>query len=171
MVKTSFKQKIIQSIMFGFTYAMLMFFFDKASTGKFDSTKFLLHGLFFGVFMGFVLPMITEYFNKKTLNKIVVELSDDEKIKIESRANLNGGTGKIILTDKRLIFREKDSSKNNFVEISLDQITEVQKKRTLAFINNIFIIRTDSKTYKFIVYENERNIWVSKINDLKKNIN
>jgi hypothetical protein len=167
MIKTSFKQKIIQSIMFGFTYAMLMVFFDKASTGEFDSTKFLLHGLFFGVFMGFVLPMITEYFNKKTLNKIVVELSDDEKIKIESRANLNGGTGKIVLTNKRLIFKEKDSSKNNFVEIPLHQIIEVQKKRTLAFIDNIFIIRTDSKTYEFIVYENERNLWVSKINDFK----
>lgn len=171
MVKTSFKQKIIQAILSGLTFATLMGLFEKTSTGEFDSIKFIVNGLFFGVFIGFVLPMITEYFNKKTLNKIVIELSDDEKIKLESRANLNGGTGKIILTDKRLIFREKDSSKNNFVEISLDQITEVQKKRTLAFINNIFIIRTDSKTYKFIVYENERNIWVSKINDLKKNIN
>lgn len=161
MVKTSFKQKIIQAILFGFMYAMLMGFFDKASTGEFDTIKFLLHGLFFGVFMGFVFPMITEYFNKKTLNKIVIELADDEKIKLESRANLNGGTGKIVLTNKRLIFKEKDSFRNKFIEIPLHQIIEVQTKKSLGIINNIFIIRTDSKTYEFVVYENERNLWVS----------
>lgn len=165
MVKTSFKQKIIQAILFGFMYAMLMGFFDKASTGEFDTIKFLLHGLFFGVFMGFVLPMVTEYFNKKTLNKIVIELADDEKLKLESRANLNGGTGKIILTDRRLIFKEKDTSKNNFVDIPLNEIIEVEKHKTLGFIHNVFKVKTASKEYKFIVYENERDTWVSALHN------
>jgi len=115
--------------------------------------------------MGFILPLITEYVNKKALDKIVVELDDYEKLKLESRANLNGGTGKIILTDRRLIFKEKDTSKNNFVDIPLNEIIEIEKLKMLGFIHNVFKVKTASKEYKFIVYENERDTWVSALNN------
>lgn len=166
MVKTSFKQKIIQSFLFGFTYAMLMGFFEKASTGEISTAKFLFHGFFFGISMAFVLPFVTERFSKKQMDKIKIDINEDEKIDLESQANLNGGIGKIVLTNQRLIFKEKGTSKNNFVEIPLNQIIEVQARKSLGIINNILIVKTEAKTYSFVMYENERNLWVSKINNL-----
>jgi len=152
--------------MFGFTYAMLMGFFDKASTGEISTIKFLFHGLSFGIIMGFLVPFMTERYYKKQMDKIKIDINEDEKIELESQANLNGGVGKILLTNQRIIFKEKDSFKNNFVEISLDQIIEVQTKKTLGIFNNIFTLRTETKSYDFVMYENERNLWVSKINNI-----
>ncbi len=91
--------------------------------------------------MGFIVPFITEHFSKKDLDKIAIELFDDEQLKMESRANLNSDTGKIILTDKRLIFKAK-SSKNNTVEIPLNEFTGVDKQTYLGLINNIFKVKT-----------------------------
>lgn len=166
MVKTSFKQKIIQSFLFGFTYAMLMGFFEKASTGEISTAKFLFNGFFFGISMAFVLPFVTERFSKKQMDKIKIDINEDEKIDLESQANLNGGIGKIVLTNQRIIFKEKGTSQNNFVEIPLHQVVEIETKKSLGLINNIFIIKTPFKNYEFVVYENERNLWVSKISDV-----
>lgn len=165
MVKQSLKFKIAQATLMGITYAGIMVLFARGSGEEFHLWKFIFQIVFFGGTMGFILPLITEYVNKKALDKIVVELADDEKLKLESRANLNGGTGKIILTDRRLIFKEKDTSKNNFVDIPLNEIIEVEKHKTLGFIHNVFKVKTASKEYKFIVYENERDTWVSALHN------
>lgn len=100
------------------------------------------------------------------MDKIKIDINEDEKIDLESQANLNGGIGKIVLTNQRLIFKEKGTSKNNFVEIPLSQIIGVQTRKSLGIINNILIVKTEAKTYSFVMYENERNLWVSKINNL-----
>src|SRR5690606_9828319 len=102
MVKTSFKQKFIQAFFFGYTYAMLMGIFEKSSTGEFNTIKFLIYGMVFGILMGFVLPLVTHYFSKRSMDKIILETHSDEQIKLESYANHNGGLGKIVLTNQRL---------------------------------------------------------------------
>lgn len=168
MIKTSFKQKIIQSILFGFTYALLLGLFEKASEGEISTNKFLFYGFFFGISMAFVLPFVAERFSKKQMDKIKIDINEDEKIDLESRANLNGGIGKIVLTNQRIVFKEKGTSQNNFVEIPLHQVVEIETKKSLGLINNIFVVKTPFKNYNFIVYENERNLWVSKINDAVK---
>lgn len=160
MVKQSLKQKIIQAIFMGLMYASMMILFDVFSGYGFHLWKFVFHAVFFGGTMGFIIPLITEYFGKKDLDKITIILSDDEQLKMESIANFNSDAGKIILTDKRLIFKAKES-KNNTIEIPLDEITEIKKQTSLGIVNNIFKVKTSSKEYKFIVYENERDTWVS----------
>ena len=165
MVKSSFKQKVIQSIIFGFTYAMMMALFEKSTSGEINILKFLISGLFFGIIMGFIVPMISDYFNKKALSAIQVELNDNEKVLLESRANFNRGIGKIILTNERLLYVEKDKLASQYIEILNHNIKEVKPKSTIGFIHNKFIVTTESRNYEFIVYENERNLWVTSISN------
>src|SRR5690554_7575128 len=58
-----------------------------------------------------------------SLNKISIDLSENEELELETAANLNSKLyadgGKLILTDKRLAFKAHDSFKNKVVEIPL----------------------------------------------------
>ena len=171
MVKTSFKQKVIYAVFNGITYAILMGIFDLISTGEISIYKFLFHAFSFGILMGFVIPFITERYSKKQIDKIQIGINEDENIKLESQANTNGTIGKIILTNKRLLFKEKGSPAFNFIEVQNETIKEVKTKSTLGLINNKFIVSTESKNYEFVVYENERNLWVSALqNSLNQSI-
>ena len=150
----------------GVTYAFIMFLFDLGMGEKISFLKYVIHVVFFGGIMGLILPYITERQIKKTLDKTIIEVSEDEQVQMENGATLKtkriSDGGKLILTDKRLAF---SSRKSMLVEIPLSEITEVEKKKTLGFVNNAFVVKTNSEDYNFFVYENERDVWVSSINN------
>lgn len=167
MIKLSLKQKIIQGAFMGVTYAFIMFLFDLGMGEKFSLLRYVIHVIFFGGIMGILLPYVTDRQIKKTLDKITIEVSEDEQVQLEDGATLKtkriSDGGKLILTDKRLAFSPR---KSVLIEIPLSEITEVEKKKTLGFVNNTFVVKTNSEDYNFFVSENVRDVWVSSINNL-----
>jgi len=175
VVKTSFKIKVVQAMIMGLMYALIFFALDKFWGEEFRLWKFVFHAVFFGGLVGFLVPLIKESLIKKALNKISIDLSENEELELETAANLNSKLyadgGKLILTDKRLAFKAHDSFKNKVVEIPLSEITEVEKIKTLGFIHNTFKVKTASEEYKFIVYEKERDTWVTALHNSLNYIN
>lgn len=170
MEQQSLKQKIIQGIIMGISYVLIMNLFNFFWGEKFSVSQTIFMAVFFGGIMGFLLPFITERYTKKMLDKVVIDVSEDEQLILESGATLKSKLytdgGKLILTNKRLAFKPYKSFKNKIVEIPLNEIIEVEKWKSLGFIHNAFKVKTNSEEYKLFVYEKERDTWISSLDNL-----
>lgn len=167
MGKMSLKLKIVQAVILGLTFGGILFLFGFILDEKFNIGQFIFQATFFGVFMGILFPVITQIQTKKILKKTIINLNEDEQLVYEGASTLKSkffsSGGKLVLTNKRLAFKtHKLNFKNTFVEIPLNEITKVGQQDTLGFINNTFMIQKANEEFKFIVYENERDAWVSK---------
>lgn len=170
MGKMSLKLKIVQAIALGLSFSIMMALFGMISGEKFNLWKSLFLATFFGLVMGIFLPIITKWQLKKLFQKTIIYLNINEKMLYQGASNIKFKSlstgGKLILTNQRLAFKPyKMNFKNTFVEIPLTEITDVREQNTLGFITNIFIIKTIKDEFKFIVFENQRAIWTTKIND------
>lgn len=170
MVKLNLKLMIVQTIIMGFTFAGVMALIGFIWGEKFNSWQFIFNATFFGIFMGFLFPVITKITTDRVLKKTNIELKEDEDLVYEGASTLKSKSlsagGKLVLTTKRLAFKPHQLNSNKtFVEISLNEITEVQIQNTYGFIHNIFIIQKANEEFKFYVSENEREVWVSKISN------
>lgn len=170
MGKSSLKSKFIQSVMMGLSFAATMSVFGVVTGEKIQLWQFVFHFTFFGAIMGFLLPVITERATKKMMQQTTIALNEHEQLLFEGASTAKSSSfstgGKLILTNKRLAFRpHKLNLKNTFIEITLHEIVQVDKKSTLGFIHNIFTVKTKRDEFKFIVYENEQAVWVSKIKE------
>lgn len=167
MVKLNLKLMIVQTILMGLTFASLMTVFGFILGEKFNIWQFVFQASFFGLFMGILFPVVTKIMTDKVLKKTIIELDNDEELILEGASTLKSKSfsagGKLVLTTKRLAFKPyKLNFKNTFVEIALNEITKVDKQDTLGFIHNVFSIQKADEEYKFLVSENERDVWVSK---------
>lgn len=170
MVKLNFKLMIVQTILMGLTFASIMALLGFFLGEEFNSGLFVFHATFFGIFMGILFPLITKIATDRVLKKTIIELNNDEQFILEGASTLKSKSlsagGKLVLTTKRLAFKpHKLNSKKTFVEIPLKEITRVKQQDTLGFIHNILIIQKADEEFKFYVSENERDVWITKIND------
>ena len=170
MVKLNLKLMIVQTIILGFTFAGVMALFGSIWGEKFNSWQFIFNATFFGIFMGILFPVITKITTDRVLKKTSIELKEDEELVYEGASTLKSKSlsagGKLLLTTKRLAFKPHQLNSNKtFVEIPLTEITKLKHHKTLGFIHNIFIIQKANEEFKFYVSENERDVWVSKINN------
>lgn len=161
---------IVQSIIMGFTFAGVMALFGFIWGEKFNTWQFILNATFFGIFMGILFPVIIKITTDRVLKKTNIELKEDEDLIYEGASTLKSNSlsagGKLVLTSKRLAFKpHKLNSKKTFVEIPLNEITEVSKQNTFRFIANIIFIQKADEEFKFFVSENERDVWISKITE------
>lgn len=174
MVKLNWKYRIISAILIGLLYAGLLMIFDYFSDEKLYSLNSLIfQGLFFGVFMGFGFPYVTEKFGTRFTSKIgkniKPELTQDEIIAIEGPANLfrgiEGVGGKLFLTNKKVIFKShKINIQKGQTDIHYDDINDVIKRKTVKLIDNGIRIKTnDAVEFDFVV--NEREKWIKKLNE------
>lgn len=94
---------------------------------------------------------------KYILEAVSVDLDADEEMNFQTPANFTSGqepvSGKLFLTNKRLIFRNHKHDKNVLqFSIDLTDIDKVDTFKTLKLFENGLSIHTASKeTYKFIV--------------------
>ncbi len=170
MGKSSLKSKFIQAFIMGLLFAVMMAVFGVVMGEKFQLWQFVFHFTFFGTIMGFLLPVITERATKKMMQKTIIALNEHEQLLFEGASTAKNTSfstgGKLILTNKRLAFKpNKLNLKNTVIEIPLHEIMLVGKKSTFGFIHNIFTVKTKRDEFEFIVYENERAAWVSKITE------
>jgi len=102
------------------------------------------------------------------MKKIQIELTENENLKYEGPANLfrgiEGVGGKLVLTDKRLIFKShKMNIQSGETQLLLEDIKEaIPKKTAKLFQNGIRILNNDGEHFDFVVYK--RNNWLTKIN-------
>ena len=169
MAKLNLKLMIVQSIIMGFTFAGAMALFGFIWDENFNTWQFIFNATFFGLFTGILFPIIIEFQTKKILKKTIIDLKEDEQLVYQGASTLKiksfSAGGKLVLTSKRLAFKPyKLNSKKTFVEIPLKEIRKVGKQNTFRFIQNILIIQKADEEFKFYVAENERDIWIAKIN-------
>ena len=166
----SLKYKVAFSLISGLSFAILnsitnYFFLDK----DFNWGIFGFNLLFFGFLFGFGFLFLMKKSTQKLMKKIQIELVKDETIKHEGPANLlrgiEGVGGKLLLTNKRLIFKShKMNIQSGETQLLLEDIKEaIPKKATKLFQNGIRIFNNAGEHFDFVVYE--RDNWITKIND------
>ena len=106
------------------------------------------------------------------LDAVAVDLDTDETIKFQTAANYTSQqeplSGKLFLTNKRLIFKSHKHDKNiQEFSIELPDITAADKFKTLKlFENGLYIHTTPGVTYKFIV--DRLNQWLLQFDGSEK---
>jgi hypothetical protein len=146
-------------------YALLMIIFKviTADFGADDLIGVVVGSLLFGL----LFTLAINFFVKWQMKRIVVELNPDEKLIKEGGANhilnLEGVGGKLVLTDKRLVFKShKVNIQVHQQSFLLSEINTVEAAKTAGLLKNIlFVHLNDSVTHKFVVFEPEE--WVREI--------
>ncbi len=131
--------------------------------------------LFGGLIAGLLFALIMQYTAKRLLKKTIVETADNESIVKEGGANhfigLEGVGGKLVLTDKRLIFKShKFNIQNHQNNFDLAQIAKLHATKTLRILENVLTLElANNDRHKFIV--DEPSDWIEKIINQKRHIN
>lgn len=156
----------VTALTFGIPWAILMIVY-KAFIEDGLTLSLIVSTLIAGLIAGLLFAGIMHHISKRLAKTIIPETAANERILKEGGANHLKGIeavgGKLVLTDKRLIFTSHTFNWQNHQEhIDLDQIQSVQSTRTLGVLpNGLTIQLPDNKRHKFIV--DEPGDWVEKI--------
>ena len=126
----------------------------------------LMSGMFFGVFMYFIFPIILYKYPIIHDRQAEAKLGKNEELLVKIPANLLrgikgvGGLGLLYLTDSRLFFKPHSvMQKKKELEIPLNDIVEVGKRRIMRIIPNGIFVRTRlGDEYRFIVWRRDELI-------------
>ena len=125
-----------------------------------------------GLVAGFLFAWIMGYTGKKLIKTIVIETLADETIIKEGGANhfkgKEGVGGKLVLTDKRLIFKShKFNIQNHQENFDLGNVKTLWATRTLRiFENGLTVQLTTDCRHKFVV--DEPADWVEEIKNQQR---
>src|SRR5687768_17451596 len=120
-----------------------------------------------GLVAGLLFAWIMQYTAKILFKKIIIETADNENIIKAGGANhfkgKEGVGGKLVLTDKRLIFKShKFNIQNHQDNFDLGQVAKLQTTKTFKFLENGLTLElTNNDRHKFIV--DEPTDWIEKI--------
>lgn len=120
-----------------------------------------------GLFAGSVFAVAMQYSAKRLLKSIRIETTDNETILKEGGANhfkgKEGVGGKLVLTDRRLIFKShKFNIQNHQESFDLAQVQKIQVTKTFGILENGLALELVNKeTHKFIV--DDPADWMEKI--------
>jgi len=115
--------------------------------------------------------VLFKYLSNRLYKLTIIELDHDEKLITEGKANHFKGVrvagGRLVLTDKRLIFKSLRNYSKAYQECQV--ISEIKNAYTFRtwylFKNGLRLELADSKILKFIVEQPEK--WVEVILELK----
>ncbi|RAW03195.1 GRAM domain-containing protein [Pseudochryseolinea flava] len=138
----------------------LRLIFDDFSAGLVVSA--IINGILFGI----TFTWFSEWFAKRQMKNIEVELQDGEDMLKEGGANhilkYEGVGGKLALTNHRLVFKShKLNVQTHQLNIPLNQIESLSIDKSLVFLKNVLFVTFNGKKHKFIV--NEPDEWVTTI--------
>jgi hypothetical protein len=125
-----------------------------------------------GLIAGLLFATIMHYAANKLFKKIIIETADNENILKEGGANhfkgKEGVGGKLVLTDKRLIFKShKFNIQNHQDSFDLHLIEKLQATKTLRFLENGLTLElVNNDKHRFIV--DEPTDWIQKIQAQKQ---
>jgi hypothetical protein len=164
----------ITALTFGLSWTIFMIVF-KLLIKDGPILAIIVSTLIGGIVAGLLFAWIMQYTAKRLFKKIIVETADNENIIKEGGANhfkgKEGVGGKLVLTDKRLIFKShKFNIQNHQDNFDLGQVEKLQATKTLKFLENGLALElTNNERHKFIV--DEPTDWIEKIMNQKRLIN
>ncbi len=91
-----------------------------------------------GAFIGAILGALILYSVGKGKHKILFESKEGEKTLVQVDASYEFQTGKMRITDRRILFRSDAST----IELPFESILEVETAKTLGILPNAILIRT-----------------------------
>ncbi|NBP67120.1 MAG: hypothetical protein EBU52_00080 [Cytophagia bacterium] len=159
------------AVMFGLPWTITMIISNSIIMGG-PTIRIVVTTIIGGLVAGLLFALIMQYAAKKLFKKIIIETTEDENIIKEGGANhfkgKEGVGGKLVLTDKRLIFKShKFNIQNHQESFDLTQIQKLQITKTLGILENglkLELITND--IHKFIVDDPAE--WMEKILNRKK---
>lgn len=130
-------------------------------SGRIAAIEFAV-SLLSGFLFGFAFYRMARWLEKK----INIELEPDEVIEFESGANhfkgREGVGGKLVLTNKRLIFKSHPYNRQNHeTNWNARDIVSMSTFRNMKFLENGLLINFPVGTEKFVV--NDPNQWIEKL--------
>jgi hypothetical protein len=161
----------ITALTFGLPWTMTMIIFNLISKDG-SVLSIIVSTVIGGLVAGLLFAWTMQYAAKRLFKKIVIETAHNENIIKEGGANhfmgKEGVGGKLVLTDKRLIFKShKFNIQNHQDNFDLGQVKKLQATKTLKFLENGLTIElTNNDRHKFIV--DEPTDWVEKIMNQKR---
>jgi len=161
----------ITAVMFGLPWTITMIIYNSVIKGG-PTFRIIVSTVIGGVVAGLLFAWIMQYAAKRLFKKIIVETADNENIIKEGGANhfkgKEGVGGKLVLTDKRLIFKShKFNIQNHQDNFDLGQVEKLQATMTFKFLENGLTLElTNNDKHKFIV--DEPTDWIEKIMNQKR---
>ncbi len=165
------KKVWITAVMFGLPWSISMIGYNLIVNGG-PTLIIIVTSAIGGLVFGLLFALTMQFMAKRLFNKILVETADDESIIKEGGANhfkgKEGVGGKLVLTDKRLIFKShKFNIQNHQDTFDLEQIEKLQATTTLKFLKNGLILELkNNDSHKFIV--DEPSDWIEKVMSQKR---
>jgi len=158
MVKFTWKQKILLSLITALTYALAITLLQ----GNFSEINYSIIALKAGVFglvFGLLYYPFLQYTTNKRLSKIEEpELDESDEILFSDAASLykkswNAIGGKLFITKKRIIFISYWRKSNRIdMDINRQDISLVSKRKSMSIVNNVLLIKcNDGNEYKLMV--------------------
>ncbi len=167
-MKIPFIYKISFALSSGLIFAVLnsiiYYFFIE---NEFTWGRFIFNMIFFGILFGFGYLFLLKRMTDKLMKKIDIDVDEEEQELHEGPATLfrgiEGVGGKLLLTDKRLVFKShRMNIQSGETQCLLIEINKVEPRKTAKLFQNGLKVTTNSgEEYDFVVYE--RDFWVSKI--------
>lgn len=154
------------ALLFAVPWTFFMLIFNSIIRGGI-SVDIVLSTLFGGLVAGLLFGVLMQYSAKKLYTKINIDIPDYECVIKEGGANhfkgKEGVGGKLVLTDKRLIFKShKFNIQNHQEDFELNQITDLHTFKSLKFFEKgLLIDLAGGVSHKFIV--DEPNDWINVI--------
>lgn len=125
-----------------------------------------------GLVGGVVFAAIMQYTANKLYKKTIVATAENETIIKEGGANhvrgKEGVGGKLVLTDRRLIFKShKFNIQNHEIDFDLTRVAKLQASKTFRILENVLNLDLNNNDrHKFIV--DEPTHWIEKITNQKR---
>jgi len=170
------KQTWILALAYGIPTAITMIVFKAFEYGAVNM-KFILLSviiIIFSVLAGLAFAFFMKYLASKLGKSITIDLDSNEKAVKEGGANqlikFEGVGGKMVLTDRRLIFKSHKVNVQNHQEVfDLSQIKSLKESKTFNLLKNRLTVETSNgASHTFIV--DSPGEWIQAIQEKKSGI-
>jgi hypothetical protein len=165
------KKTWITAVTFGLPWTIFMIIYNAIIKDGL-TINIILSTLIGGIVAGLLFAVAMQYLAKRLLEKIVIDTDENESVIKTGGANHFKGKeavgGKLILTNKRLIFKShKYNIQNHQDNFDLKQIDTLRTTKTLKFLENGLTLELLNNTrHKFIV--DEPQDWIKSITTQKE---
>jgi hypothetical protein len=167
------KKTWITALTFGIPWTVFMTIYNWIINGEF-TLKMAFATLVGGFVAGLLFALSMQYMAKRLFNKIKVETDENENVIKEGGANhfkgKEGVGGKLVLTNKRLIFKShKYNIQNHQDTFELGQIERLHVTKTFKILENGLTLElSNSLKHRFIV--DKPQDWVETIMNQKQTV-
>jgi hypothetical protein len=149
------KNSVKSGLFFG-AFMSFWFIFSAIFIDKQPLLTALLVGILEGAISGLLFGLTTPFLVKKLDKSVRFDPEPGEESLFQTRANHFKGIeavgGKLLLTNKRLVFKSHSVNiQNHTWSLPLEEITSVQRYKSIGLINNGLNITTKNGTEKFVV--------------------